>query len=229
MKRILQSRAILFTFPLFTVLGLAVLLSSCNAHSHIQRHIFESETPNIRLREYIEFNWSAPSNHKKYTGSQNARELMQALNADYNRGHSKTEVSIYRKGTGIKTRNYDSTFTEREIDARYAREEWLQHLLDRGVTIENFGDYSRYLSKRHTLALLEDNPNLRQSGIFDILPTEDWETYKTAYIDRLVNDRIKVLKTTEHFHHSENGPFGTSVNIIEEFHTGKSGTDKITP
>ncbi|MCE2416755.1 hypothetical protein J4G07_22500, partial [Candidatus Poribacteria bacterium] len=160
--------------------------------------------------------------HKEYTGPQNAHELMQALNADYNRGHSKTEVSIYHKVPGRKTINYDSTSTEHEIDARYAREEWLQHLLDRGVTIENFSDYSRYLSKRHTLALLEDTPNLRELGIFDIPPSEDWEIYKAAYIDKLVNDRIKLLKTTEHSRHSENGPF-RSINIIENFHTGTSG------
>ena len=221
MKRILQSRDILFKFPLFTVLGLAIFLSGCTAYSHMQRYIFENETSNIRVREHVEFNWSSPPNHKKYTGPQNARELMQALNADYNRGHSKTEVSIHRKGTGIKTTNYGSTFTEREIDARYTREEWFQRLLDRGVTIENFGDYSCYLSKRHTLALLEDNPNLRQSGIFDIPPTEDWETYKAAYIDKLANDQIKLLKTTEQFRRSENGPF-RSVNIIENFHTGES-------
>ena len=221
MKRILQSRDIPFKFPLFTVLGLAIFLSGCTTYSHMQRYIFESETSNIRLREHIEFNWSAPPNHKKYTGHQNARELMQALNADYNRGHSKTEVSIHRKGTGIKTTNYGITFTEREIDARYAREEWLQRLLDRGVTIENFGDYSCYLSKRHTLALLEDNPNLRQSGIFDIPPTQDWETYKAAYIDKLVNNQIILLKTTEQSRHSENGPF-RSVNIIENLYTGKS-------
>ncbi len=212
---------VLFRLPLLTILGLAIFLSSCTAYSHIQRYIFESETSNIRLREHIEFDWSASPDHKKYTGSPNARELMQALNADYNRGHSKTEVSIHRKDTGIKTTNYDSTFTEREIDARYAREEWLQPLLDRGVTIENLGDYSRYLSKRHTLALLEDNPNLWQLGIFDIPPTKDWEIYKAAYIDKLVNDRIQLLKTTEHSRHSENGPF-RSVNIIENFHTGKS-------
>lgn len=221
MKRIMQSRNILFKFPLFTVLGFAIFLSGCTDYSHTQRYIFESETPNIRLREHVEFNWSAPPNHKKYTGPQNARELMKALNADYNRGHSKTEVSIHRKSTGIKTTNYGSTFTEREIDARYAREEWLQRLLDSGVTIENFGDYSCYLSKRHTLALLEDNPNLRQSGIFDIPPMEDWETYKAAYIDKLVNDQIKLLKTTEQSSSSENGPF-RSVNIVENFHTGKS-------
>lgn len=227
MKSPLYSVDVLFRLPLFTVLGLAIFFG-CSTYSHTQRHTFTSETPNIRLREYIEFNWSAAPNHKKYTGAQNARELMQALNTDYNRGHSKTEVSIHHKGTGIKTTNYGSTFTEREIDARYAREEWLQHLLDRGVTIENFGDYSRYLSKRHTLALLEDNPNLRQSGIFDIPPMDDWEAYKVAYIDKLVSAPIKILKTTEHSGRSENGPFH-SVNIIENFYAGEAETDKTLP
>ena len=227
MRSTFHSVDVLFRLPLFTVLGLTIFFG-CSTYSHTQRHTFASETPNIRLREHIEFNWSAPSNHKKYTGPQNARELMQALNADYNRGHLKTEVSIYHKGTGIKTTNYGSTFTEREIDARYAREEWLQHLLDRGVTIENFGDYSRYLSKRHTLALLEDNPNLRQSGIFGILPSRDWETYKMAYIDKLVSAPIQLLKTTEYSRRSEYGPFH-SVNIIEYFYAGKAETDKTFP
>ena len=227
MKSPLYRVDVLFRLPLFTVLGLTIFFG-CSTYSHTQRHTFASETPNIRLREHIEFNWSAPSNQKKYTGPQNARELMQALNADYNRGHSKTEVSIHHKGTGIKTTNYGSTFTEREIDTRYAREEWLQHLLDRGVTIENFGDYSRYLSKRHTLALLEDNPNLRQSGIFGIPPMQDWETYKMAYIDKLVSTPIKLLKTTEYSRRGENGPFH-SVNIIEYFYAGESETDKTLP
>ena len=102
---------VLFRLPLLTILGLAIFLSGCTAYSHIQRYIFESETSNIWLREHIEFDWSASPDHKKYTGSPNARELMQALNADYNRGHSKTEVSIHRKDSGIKTTNYDSTFT----------------------------------------------------------------------------------------------------------------------
>ncbi|RKU15072.1 hypothetical protein C6500_20475 [Candidatus Poribacteria bacterium] len=229
MKSPLYSVDVLFRLPLFTVLGLTIFFG-CSTYSHTQRYESEisSEISSIRLREHIEFNWSAPPNGKKYTGPQNARELMQALNADYNRGHSKTEVSIHHKGTGIKTTNYGSTFTEREIDARYAREEWLQHLLDRGVTIENFGDYARYLSKRHTLALLKDNPNLWQSGIFGIPPTQDWETYKAAYIDKLVKERIKHLLTTEQSRHSENGPFHF-VNIIEYFYAGEAETDTGLP
>ena len=222
MKNTFHNVDVLFRLPLFTVLGLAIFLGGCTNYSHTQRYIFESEISNIRLREHIEFNWSAPPNEKKYTGPQNAHELMHALNADYNRGLSKTEVSIHPKIASIKTTTYGSTFTEHEIDARYPREEWLQMLLDRGVIIENFGDYSRYLSKRHTLALLEDNPNLLQSGIPEIPPTEDWETYKAAYIDKLVNDRTKLLQTTKQSYRSENGPFSLSVNIIETSHTGKS-------
>ena len=219
MKNILCSGDAPARLSLFTVLGLAIFLSSCSDYSHTQRYIFESEIANIQLRERIEFNWSAPVNHQKYTGPRNAYELMQALNADYNRGHSKTEVNIHRKGVGIKTINYDSTYTEREIDARYAREEWLQRLLDGGVTIASFGDYAHYLSKRHTLALLEDNPTLRQLGILDIPPTADWETYKAAYIDKLVHHRIEILGTKEQSHRSENGTFSASVNITETFHT----------
>ena len=220
MKNTFRSVDVLSRLSLFTVLGLAIFLSSCSDYSHTQKYIFESEIANIQLREHVEFNWSAPPNHKKYTGPQNARELMQAFNADYNRGHAKTEVSIHRKGIGIKTiNNYDRTYTARAIDARYPREEWLQRLLDGGVTIENFGDYSHYLSKRHTLALLKDNPNLRQLGILDIPPTTDWETYEAAYMDKLVHHRIEILGTREQSHHSENGPFSASFTITETFHT----------
>lgn len=221
MKNTFRSVDVLSRLSLFTVLGLAIFLSSCSDYSHTQKYISESEIANIQLREHVEFSWSAPPNHKKYTGPQNARELMQTFNADYNRGHAKTEVNLHRKGVGIETANYVSTFTEREIDARYPREEWLQHLLDGGVTIENFGDYSRYLSKRHTLALLEDNPNLQQLGILDIPPTTDWETYKAAYMDKLVNHRIEILGEREQFHHSEKGPF-SSTNITESIRTGNS-------
>ena len=44
---------------------------------------------------------------------------------------------------------------------------------------------------RHTLVFLEDHPDLRKSWISDILPTDDWETCKAAYIDKLVAKRIE--------------------------------------
>ncbi len=129
---------------------------------------------------------SMRSSDKKYTGSQNAQELMKELDADYNTGHAKTEVSLSRKGNGTEIESYSSNLTISKIDARYPRAEWLQMLLERGIIIGNFYEYASTLLHRHALALLEDNPNLWQSGVFDIPPTDDWETYKAAYIDKLV-------------------------------------------
>ena len=145
-----------------------------------------NEKPSTQFCVRTEFNEKAPSSEEKYTGSQNAQELMKALDADYNKGHAKTEVSLSRKGTGIETESYSSDLTISEIDARYPRAEWLQLLLERGIIIGNFYEYASNLSHRHALALLEDNPSLWQSGVFDIPPTDDWETYKAAYIDKLV-------------------------------------------
>ena len=78
-----------------------------------------------------------------------------------------------------------------EIDARYSRVEWLQMLLKRGITIEDFDDYRRYLTKRHTLAFLEDNPDLREIGFLGMPLMDDRETYKVAYIDKLVAKRVE--------------------------------------
>ena len=145
-----------------------------------------NEKPSTQFCVRTEFNEKAPPSDKKYTGPQNAQELMKALDADYNKGHAKTEVSVSRKGNGIETESYSSNLTISEIDARYPRVEWLQLLLDRGIIIGNFYEYASNLSNRHALALLEDNPNLWVSGVLDIPPTDDWKTYKAAYIDKLV-------------------------------------------
>lgn len=97
----------------------------------------------------------------------------------------------------VDGKRHISQFTNEEIDVRYPRASWLQILLDKGITIGHFGEYASYLSKRHTLAFLKDNPNLRNAGILDILPTDDWETYKAAYIDKLANEHTKLRKTVE--------------------------------
>ena len=97
----------------------------------------------------------------------------------------------------VDEKRHVSQFTNEEIDARYPRAAWLQMLLDKGITIEHFGEYASYLSKRHTLAFLKDNPNLRNAGILDILPTDNWETYKAAYIDKLANEHAKLREAAE--------------------------------
>ena len=190
MKRTFHGRAVLLRLPLFAFLGFAIL---GGGWTYSRAHTW--------LREHIEFDWKAPPSYEKYTGPQNAQELIKALDEDYNNGCPKIEVSV-RKVTGVETKSYRSNFTTREIDTRYPREEWFQILLDRGIIIENFHEYVSFLSKRHTLALLEDNPDLRQSGILDIPPTDDWETYKAAYINKLVNDH-KPLPPDEPMHPQE--------------------------
>lgn len=184
MRSTFHSIDVLRRLPLFTVMGI-VILFGCSTSSHTQTSLYG--TSNMQLREGTKFVRTIPDNSKRYIGTQTVERLMKALDSDYNRGHSKTEVSVSQKIGDVETTKYSSDLTLREIDARYPRTEWLQMLLDRGITIENFHDYSRYLSKRHTLAFLEDNPNLWKAGIHDIPPTDDWETYKAAYIDKLAN------------------------------------------
>lgn len=190
MNSTFQDVNLLLILPLFTILGISIFLGGCT-YSYTFSN--ENGSSDMRLREEVKFNWrTAPHGSKKYTGPQNAREIIDALDSDYNTGLLKAEVSVVRKVGEKKITIHSSSLTMREIDARYPRAEWLQLLLDRGITIENFHNYSVHLLKRHTLAFLEDNPDLRHLEIFDIPPTDDdWETYKAAYIDKLVKHHRK--------------------------------------
>ena len=200
MKSIFHGREVLVRLPLFAALGLAIfgmVFTYLTANGH------EIGSPNMQLREHIELDAKAPFVYKKYTGPQNAQELMKALDADYNQSLAKTRVSVSGKFT-TKTVTYSSDLTLSEIDARYPRAEWLQLLLDKGITIDDSLEYASLLSKRYTLALLEDNPDLQQSGFLGIPPADDWETYKAAYIDKLVNDHTKIQKAAEQVERGRN-------------------------
>ena len=202
MKSIFHDRKALTRLSLFATLGLAIFWG---VSIYLSAHGHDIGSSNMQLREHIELDSKAPFVYKTYTGPQNAQKLMKALDADYNESLAKTRVSISGKftakttrddkGTGSKTTTYSSDLTLSEIDARYPRAEWLQMLLDKGITIEDSLEYASLLSKRYTLALLEDNPDLQQSGFLGIPPTDDWETYKAAYIDKLVHDHTKIQKS----------------------------------
>ena len=194
MKSIFHGRETLARLSLFATLGLAIfgmVFTYLTANGH------EIGSSHTSLREHIELDAEAPFVYKKYTGPQNAQELMKALDEDYNKSLAKTRVSVSGKFTDTKTVTYNSDLTLSEIDARYPRAEWLQLLLNKGVTIEDSLEYASLLSKRYTLALLEDNPDLQQSGFLGIPPTDDWKTYRVAYIDKLINDHAKIQKSTE--------------------------------
>lgn len=125
-----------------------------------------------------------------YDGPQTVKGLMNAFDAAYNQKFSKAKVVALWDGVAYSS---ELAITG-EIDAKHPRAEWLQMLLQRGITIENFDDYRIYLSKRHTLAFLEDNPDLRKIGFRGMPLTSDPKAYKVAYIDKLVAKRIEAHK-----------------------------------
>ena len=210
MKSIFYGRKTLARLTLFATLELAIF---CGAFTYLSAHGHGIRASNMQLREHIELDAKAPFVYKKYTGPQNAQELMKALDADYNQSLAKTTVSVSGKFTakttsagkvtGPKTTTYSSDLTLSEIDTRYPRAEWLQLLLDKGITIDDSFEYASVLSKRYTLALFEDNPDLRQSGLLGIPPADDSETYKAAYIDKLVSDHTKIQASAEQIEHGK--------------------------
>ena len=143
----------------------------------------------LTLSATLEFEHPVASTTEQYAGPQTAAALMAAFDAAYTEGHPKTTVTVSREG---KRAEIKSEWTEAEIDARYPRAEWLQLLLDKGITITRLGDYAVYLSKRHTLALLEDNPKLWKSGILGLPQTKDWHTFKAAYLDKRVDFQAQI-------------------------------------
>ena len=172
------------TFALLTVLGITTLFGF-QANSQTVRTFIES----------IENRSPAPdSPPEEYDGPQTVKALMNAFDAVYNQRYSKARViALFEDGEDSDV--YSSELAIRgEIDARHSRVEWFQMLLERGITIENFDDYRIYLSKRHTLAFLEDNPDLREIGFLGMPLTDDRAAYKVAYIDKLVAKRIERVK-----------------------------------
>ena len=79
------------------------------------------------------------------------------------------------------------------VDGKYPQAEWVAMLLDKGVRIEHFGQYSRYLTIRGNLISLENRPGEWTSRRYGIPPTEDWETYRSAYIDRKIWENQQII------------------------------------
>ena len=79
------------------------------------------------------------------------------------------------------------------VDGKYPQSEWVAMLLDKGISIEDFGQYSRYLNIRGNLISLENRPGEWTSGRNGIPPTENWETYKSAYIDRKIWENQQII------------------------------------
>ena len=83
-------------------------------------------------------------------------------------------------------KSFEEMAAHSEVDTIYPQAEWVQMLLNRGLVIEDFADYSGFLAARANLVYLENNPEIWKSGHAGIPPTEDWETFKAAFIDRKI-------------------------------------------
>ena len=81
---------------------------------------------------------------------------------------------------------HPSTKPIQMLNDHYPKTEWLQMLLDKGVVIEDADDFRSYLYIRIHLFHEESKPEKWWGGYYGIPRTDDWETYKTAYIDRKI-------------------------------------------
>ena len=116
---------------------------------------------------------------------QTVKALRDAYDERYNERYAITSGSVSYKSEGTTVFMYEVPLPMSEVDTKYPRDKWLEMLLDKGITVDNFEEYWTYLSKRDELVELEKNPKVWSSGLFGISPTDDWETYKTAYLKQM--------------------------------------------
>ena len=107
---------------------------------------------------------------EQYTGPQTVEALMKAFDARYSSHEMVTTAEI------LHGEKQPIEFTLADVDTKYPREEWLQMLLNKGITIENFKTYSEYLDLRSNIILEE------------FYTENDWETVKASYIDTLIQE-----------------------------------------
>ena len=127
-----------------------------------------------------------PPIFKNLTVPQTVKALQNAYDKKYNERYAITSGSISYTLEDTTVFKYKVPLPMSEVDAKYPRDEWLQMLLDKGITIDNFEEYWTYLSKRDELVELEEQPKVWSSNLFGIAPTEDWETYKDAYLEQML-------------------------------------------
>ena len=75
-------------------------------------------------------------------------------------------------------------FAAGNIDETYPRAEWIRELLDMGVTFKTQHDYSLMMYARYRIVEVEDKHEEWASGKYGVAPTDNFEDYKKAYIQR---------------------------------------------
>ena len=144
-------------------------------------------------KTYIFRSHGAPSLIEQLTVPQTVKALRDAYDEKYNERYAITSGSYSITLDDGTVFAYKFPLPMSEVDAKYPRDEWLQMLLDKGITVDNFEEYWTYLSQRDTLVELEKQPEIWSSELFGIPPTDAWETYRAAYLKQMLEklDRDK--------------------------------------
>ncbi|MDE0638388.1 MAG: hypothetical protein OXI43_21305 [Candidatus Poribacteria bacterium] len=167
---------------------------------HVKEYRDNAEERIERIREQIEEHREAAENRSERihvethtsveqpTEPESVQSLIERFDAQYNERHATTTISQTYVLNGVEVLKYSGKLLPlSEVDEHYPRSEWLQTFLDKNIVIENLHDYCRYLNARDMLMRIKKKPKVWTSGLFDIPPTENWETYQEAYINQLVN------------------------------------------
>ena len=102
---------------------------------------------------------------KKHTGPQTVDALMDAFHADHNNFHATSRS-----------------------DEWYPPRQWIQMLLDRGITIQNAAEYSEYMMIRGPLVSIENDPEFREMRSRGLgIPASDIDALKMAQLEKDLN------------------------------------------
>ena len=157
---------------------------------------------------------------------QTVKALRDAYDKKYNERYAITSGSVsYTLDNGV-TFKYNVPLPMSEVDAKYPRDKWLQMLLDKGITIDNFEEYWAYLSKRDELVELEKRPEVWSSRLFGISPTDDWETYKAAYFGQMLEKLHDNKKNAVYFGKVDAEALKQSQKLIEQLEVDREETLK---
>lgn len=118
----------------------------------------------IPLEELFADEMAEPAPPKKHEGPQTAKAILKTF-----------EGMLY---------------TTPELEAAYPESEFLQMLLDRGITIDDYLDYSGYMSAREDLYWLDQNPDKREWFAFanNVEYTDNSETLSARFIEDRIRD-----------------------------------------
>lgn len=72
---------------------------------------------------------------------------------------------------------------EAPVEEKYPRAEWIQLCIDAGYPLTTYDGYLAALNLRWDVDVYENNPAQWASGELNIPPTDDWNTYKIAFIE----------------------------------------------